>query len=397
MSTGTLPERGTTIDRESRRFKVCIATRAPFVGGAEVAAERLAFGLREKGHEVFFILGQQGTVRDRYERQGLRCIVLPLSLRDGRRPWRHFFGNRAVYNVLRRERPDVLHSNDLPTHQMVAKAARSLRIPRLCHHRFPFDGEAIDWFNTYGGERHLFVSRALMDEMCAASSALRDSSRDVLYDGLPLPSIPSNEDRRQARLRLALPPDRLLVLFAGQIIERKGVADLLRAWVRLGPEVVNQADLLIVGDDLQGNGAYRSEMERLATDLMCPARFVGFQKNVADWLIASDIAVVPSHVEPLGNASLEAMALARPVVGCNVGGIPEMIVAGETGLLVPPRSPEQLAAALHALLVDAGLRRRIGAASRRRCEQHFSLKTHVERIVYYYQDLCNKAKGIGRK
>lgn len=387
MSTAMLPEQSNRAERASRRLKVCLASRAPFVGGAEVAAERLALGLKEEGHEVFFILGQEGTVRDRYERQGLRCILLPLAFRDGRRPWRHFWGNRAVHKVLRRERPDVLHSNDLPTHQMVAKAARSLRIPRLCHHRFPFDGEAIDWFNTYGGERHLFVSRSLMDEMCAASSALRDSSREVLYDGLPLPSIPSDEDRRQARLRLALPLDRLLVLFAGQIIERKGVADLLRAWVRLESEVVNRAELLIVGDDLQGDGAYRSEMERLAADLMCPARFFGFQKNVADWLIASDIAVVPSHVEPLGNATLEAMALARPVVGCNVGGIPEMIVAGETGLLVPARDPESLAASLRTMLLDSSLRRRMGEAARQRCQSLFSLDTHVRAVLQEYARL----------
>jgi glycosyltransferase involved in cell wall biosynthesis len=226
--------------------------------------------------------------------------------------------------------------------------------------------------------------------MCAASSALRDSSREVLYDGLPLPSIPSDEDRRQARLRLALPLDRLLVLFAGQIIERKGVADLLRAWVRLESEVVNRAELLIVGDDLQGNGAYRREMERLAADLMCPARFVGFQKNVADWLIGADVAVVPSHVEPLGNATLEAMALARPVVGCNVGGIPEMIVSGETGLLVPPRDPESLAASLRSMLLDPSLRRRMGEAARQRCESMFSLDPHVYAVLKEYANLLTR-------
>ena len=78
-------------------------------------------------------------------------------------------------------------------------------------------------------------------------------------------------------------------------------------------------------------------MQGLAAVLGCPARFVGFRKDVPDWLTAADLAVVPSHVEPLGNATLEAMACGLPVVGSEVGGIPEMVVHEETGLLVPPR------------------------------------------------------------
>ena len=97
-------------------------------------------------------------------------------------------------------------------------------------------------------------------------------------------------------------------------------------------------------------------MESLARELKCPARFLGFQKDVNDWLLASDIAVVPSHSEPLGNATLEAMAVALPVIGSAVGGIPEMVVHEETGLLVPPHSPDQLAAAIGRLLCDPAAR-----------------------------------------
>src|SRR5206468_2258265 len=108
-------------------------------------------------------------------------------------------------------------------------------------------------------------------------------------------------------------------------------------------------------------GAYRGAMERLAGQLGCPVRFVGFQKNVGEWLLASDVAVVPSHVEPLGNATLEAMSYALPVIGGDVGGIPEMVLGGETGLLVPPQSPERLAEALARLIREPETRRQFGA------------------------------------
>jgi glycosyltransferase involved in cell wall biosynthesis len=215
----------------------------------------------------------------------------------------------------------------------------------------------------------------------------------VVYDGLPLPPEPTPAERLQARRQLGLPAERILVTFAGQIVYRKGVADLLHAWAALDPGLAGRVDLLVVGDDLQGKGEYRAAMERLAAELRCPARFVGFRKDVANWLLASDIAVVPSHVEPLGNATLEAMSYALPVIGGNVGGIPEMVVAEQTGLLVPPRAPPDLAAALARLLADEGLRQRLGRQARQRCREYFSLEAHARAALDEYAHVLMPRKG----
>jgi glycosyltransferase involved in cell wall biosynthesis len=377
-----------------RSLKICLASMAPFVGGAEVAAERLALGLRAAGHDVFLLLGRPGAVQERFEAAGLRCAVSPMCLTDKWTWPRYWLARRALARVLRRERPDVVHNNDLPTHQIVSDAARRLGAPRVCHHRFPFSGPATDWMNKFGAERHLFVSRALMDELCAGSARLTASPRSVVYDGLPLPPAPTPDAHCSARRRLGLPADGIIATFAGQIIERKGVADLIRAWALLDDATRRGAELVIVGDDVAGRGAYRAAMERLAAEVGCPARFVGFQKNVGDWLLASDVAAVPSHVEPLGNATLEAMAYALPVIGGDVGGIPEMIVHGQTGLLVPPRAPDRLAAALAQLLTDAPARRDFGAAGRRRCEDLFSLDAHTRSVLAEYRAALTAARGV---
>jgi glycosyltransferase involved in cell wall biosynthesis len=221
--------------------------------------------------------------------------------------------------------------------------------------------------------------------MCAHSARLATAPCQVVHDGLPLIVAPDAAARRAARIQLDLPSDKTLVLFAGQIIERKGVADLLRAWQQLPQPVRDRAELLIVGDDLQNSGAYRLEMQELAAQLNSPAKFFGFQSNVGQWLTAADVAVVPSHVEPLGNATLEAMAHALPLIGSDVGGIPEVIVHGETGLLVSPRDPEMLAVALERLLNSPEERRRLGEAGRLRCEMHFSIDAHVDKMVEQYR------------
>jgi glycosyltransferase involved in cell wall biosynthesis len=368
-------------------LKIVLASWAPFYAGAEVAALRLAQGLAEAGHQVTCIVGTEGELLQRLRQAGLECHYVPTRFTDKWRYWLYFAARRKLTSLLARLRPNVVHSNDLPTHQMVGDAARRLGLPRVCHHRWIFEGPAIDWLNKFGAERHLFVSQFLMDALCAASQRLAASPRAVVYDGLPLPPLPGDADRQAARVQLGLPPDKRLVLFAGQIIERKGVAEVLRAWHELAARWGPQAHLVLVGDDLENEGAYRRQMEQLARSLGLQVFFAGFQRNVPLWLTAADVVLVPSHAEPLGNATLEAMAHGRPVVGTRVGGIPEMVVDGQTGLLVPPRSPGALAAAIDRLLEDEPLRRRLGAAARTRCEALFSLKSHVASVVEQYRQV----------
>ncbi len=370
----------------NRKHKVCITSRAPYIGGAEMAAERLAMGLRDQGHEVVFLLGKRGQVMERYEAAGFRCHYFPVIYTSLRRFWRYYAARATLRSFFKREQIDVVHANDLPSAQIFFDAARGLNITRICHHRFLYDSSAIDWFNKFGAEKHIFVSQALMGDLCSRSKMLADSARAVIYDGLSLPPVALESDRQSTKAQLGLNAEQPTVLFAGQIIERKGVADLLQAWALL-KEKSGRApgELVIVGDDLAGQGAYRQEMESLGNLLNISPKFVGFQKNVDQWLAAADIAVVPSHVEPLGNATLEAMAHGLPVIGAHVGGIPEMVIHEKTGLLVPAKSPVPLAAAIARLLDDVALRQSLGAAARSRCETIFSLEAHTQAMLNQYE------------
>jgi glycosyltransferase involved in cell wall biosynthesis len=370
-------------------MRICLASWAPIHAGAEVAVERLAVGLREDGHDVSVILGTRDETFERMRNAALDVQYVPLAFTDKLHWWRYLRAQRELRRVLQEVQPDIMHANDLPTSQMVGEMARQLAIPTICHHRWIFAGSAIDWLNKFGAEQHLFVSQALMEALCASSAQLAASRNAVVYDGLPLPVTPSEADRTTARSKLRLPGDTAIVLFAGQIIERKGVADLLRAWQHVATTWPSPAELILVGDDLESAGQYRREMEELAGQLPCAPRFVGFQRNVADWITAADFCVVPSHVEPLGNATLEAMAHARPVIGTRVGGIPEMVSDVETGLLVPPHDPPALAAAIERLLRDSVLRASLGQAARKRCEASFSLRAHVDAIVGHYRNVLN--------
>ena len=124
--------------------------------------------------------------------------------------------------------------------------------------------------------------------------------------------------------------------------------------------------------------------------------FTGFRDDVNNAINALDIVAVPSTWnEPCSAVVQQAMALRKPVIGTRAGGTPEMVVEGETGLLVPPSDADALADAIAALAGDAFLRRRMGQAGRARVEQLFSLQVMTDKIEDLYRREYIKARGEG--
>ncbi|MGH7860542.1 MAG: glycosyltransferase family 4 protein, partial [Candidatus Binatia bacterium] len=119
-------------------------------------------------------------------------------------------------------------------------------------------------------------------------------------------------------------------------------------------------------------------------------RFLGYQQRVDDLMNELDVVVSASHVEPFGRTIIEAMACGKPVVATRVGGVPEIVVEGTTGLLVDPGAPRQLADAAERLLRDERLRSEMGANGRKRVIEDFSLESHVEAILAVYERLAER-------
>jgi glycosyltransferase involved in cell wall biosynthesis len=156
------------------------------------------------------------------------------------------------------------------------------------------------------------------------------------------------------------------VIYVGVLQRYKGVDVLLRAWRDVARDIPD-AQLTIVG-----NGPRRRELQRIVVNLGIGAN-VSFQEAVprselSHAIDASCLLVLPSRSEGLGRVVPEAMARARPVVGSNVGGIPEAIEDGVTGVLVPPENAEALASTLSGLLGDRVRLEAMGSAARERIE-----------------------------
>jgi glycosyltransferase involved in cell wall biosynthesis len=197
--------------------------------------------------------------------------------------------------------------------------------------------------------------------------------------------------RGQLRRRLGLAPEDFLVGFTGNLIERKGIATLVRAAARM-LEGGRSVDFVVLGRVPVGTSrSYLRGCERLVerSGIGDRFRFLGFTPDVRPAVADLDLLVLPSLQEPFGRSVIESMALGVPVVASDVGGIPEIIEDGVSGVLVPPGDDRALADAIRRLLDDDELRGRISAAGLRSVRERFD----VARLTRSIEQQLDEAVG----
>ena len=193
-------------------------------------------------------------------------------------------------------------------------------------------------------------------------------------------------EREALRAELDLPPHAPVLICVARFAPQKAHDVLLRAFAR-AREDEPELRLLLVGDDPFGDGRARAEALAGELQLGNAARFLGVRRDVPRLLAVSDVFVMSSLWEGFGLVFLEAMSAGLPVVATGVSGVPEVVVDGETGLLVPARDVLALSGALARATADPGLRGRLGAAGRARVRERFGLDRMVEETLAVYGSL----------
>jgi glycosyltransferase involved in cell wall biosynthesis len=363
---------------------------APFFSGAERALLVTLQALNGTGYVPHVLAGTPGEFVARVSEMGIECQVAGLKPLDRRRPMAGVLSIATVARAAKRSRASLVHSNEAPSFQPGGYAARLLGLPSVTHVRFPNGADGFNWFLRPGFSRALFVSHDLMNTALSQAPALFANRSEVLHDGVELQPAWPPDAVGHCREELGLPQDETVVALVGQVAEVKGIWEFVDA-ARLLMARGCRALFVVLGDDLKGEGAMRRAMESKVNELGLSSRFrfLGFRPDAPRLVQAFDIIAVPSHVEPLGNATLEAMAAGRPVIGSRVGGIPEMVVDGETGILVPPRDPATLAVAFERLITDVALRARMGESARRRAGEAFGVEAHGRRLAAIYDRLLD--------
>ena len=347
-------------------------------GGQEHRILAEAKAMRERGHRLLIACDPRGELQRRAAREGFRVFSLQFGRVRNFRVW------LKLRRVLRKMQVDILNTHSSLDSWVGLLAWRSLRRrPRLVRTRHLSTKVAPNW-----------PTRRLYQAPAAVITTSRDIS-ELLHQRLGVPwerlhAIPTGisltdfapqppDPTLAAHLRL---PTGAFVFGTVSVLRSwKGHLYLLEAFKRLVEERW-EVFLLIVGD-----GPYRPVIEEKVLDLELSqqVRLVGHQDRVPEYLALMDAVVLASYAnEGVPQALLQALAMAKPVVATQTGGIPEVVVPEETGLLVPPRDTRALAQAMFRLLQDATLQKDLGRWGRKVATARYSLEQMTDRVEEVY-------------
>jgi glycosyltransferase involved in cell wall biosynthesis len=295
---------------------------------------------------------------------------------------------------LRKQKFDIVHTHDLWSNLMGVPAARLAGVPAIVSSRR--DLAHFDW---YQGKRRAWLRRIqnLSGAVLANASPVRDAllAEDrfapakvhVIHNGIDIEKFRKGSERRNI-LFPNVGNAKLVVLVGNMHTDVKGHPRLIECAPRVVREFPNVRFVLV------GDGAQRSQFEQQVSSMGLAENFLflGSRADVPDILGACDIAVLPSRAEGLSNALLEYLAAGLPTIASRVGGNPELVQDGVSGLLVSPDS-EALGTALLKLLRDPELMRRFGERGREFVVQNFSFERLVREVDDLYIGLLREHGG----
>ena len=388
-------------DRSGERLRVVtLLDSIRCAGGAERLAARLAVGLDPSRFERILCFTRSPKPMDReaaaaVSEEALAAGVELLTLeRRGRMDLRAW---TKLWSFLRSRRVDILHTHLFGSNVWGTTIGRMAGVPVVVAHEHGWSFSGSVMRRVLDRElvaRHadllLAVSRDYRDKMISVEGI---SPSDVLFlpNGIPSPQTGGSD--RDVRAELGIPSGAPVIGTVAALRPEKALEVLLEAVVLIATEM-SQVRALIVGDGLE-----RGRLEALAAELGVTDQviFTGIRTDVPDVLEALDVAVCCSDYEGSPLSVLEYMEEAKPIVATRVGGVPDLIEDGVEGVLVEPRDPAALAAAVTAMLRDRSVAAELGAQARERRRAEFDIEVMVTRLEALYEDLYEAKRASGSR
>jgi glycosyltransferase involved in cell wall biosynthesis len=365
------------------------------VAGTEISTIRIARGLGgPEFQHLAFCTTEAPAVEALFRTGGFPTASYRSVDLSYRRPGPFLKASIQLARELRRRKVALVHCSDLMAGMRAAPAAKLARLPVICHIRNPEPVVSLhDRPLLHAVDHFVFVSRHAWERFGYTVSAQRGS---IIYDGIePIPI-----DRGAARHRLlsqfSLPSDSRLVGMVARLASQKDHATLIKAAARV-VSVDPTVRFVVVGDKT-GTEAFRQHYRTLARLVESEGVtehviFAGFRDDVPQVLSGLDVSVLATNFEGFGLVIVEAMAQGTPVIATDVGGVTEIIVDQETGLLHRLADDADLAAKIIGLLSDKTLAERLARAGHRLVADRFTIQRFTSNMASLYRRIIGFTHG----
>lgn len=394
------------------REKILYVITKSVWGGAQKYVFDLATNLPKDRFETAVVMGGNGVLSEKLEQAGIRAITLPILQERGGffEVVFSFINIRALFaliRIFRRERPDIIHLNSSKIGGLGGIAAFIFKllnffifkpVVAFTVHGWPFK-EARPWWQKIALWFLSWLSSLFHDKIILINTSdIHTAQRFIpkrklalIHNGIaPINFVPRKEARAFFAKKIGRPiaDDTILIGTNAELTPNKGLEYLFLALLKLSKSNFNNnyrsptsIISMIIGD---GNERLPLERRIASLGLRTITFLTGFIPDVARYLRGLDLFVLPSLKEGLPYTIMEAMAAGLAIAATNVGGIPDLISNGQEGLLVPPRNPEALGAALKKLIENEPQRNILGVRAREKVEKYFLLETMLAKTIKIY-------------
>jgi N-acetyl-alpha-D-glucosaminyl L-malate synthase BshA len=375
----------------------------PHLGGSGIMSMELAKELAKRGHNVYVVSYPGTNLTPSEERLGIQiCPVEMIGYPCFKaEPYSATFTSRIVNLYSEGIDIDIIHANYAITHGEAAITAKRIIERKGGRPKVVITSHGSD-VHTNG--HHSLLASSIEDTLeCAdaitfVSQALQDEAKtlfqlndygQVIYNFVDETKFKPSDHKTKSRARkeLSIPPQAVVVYHASNFREVKHTDILVETANELNKDN-HEIYFLMVGD-----GPFKTETEEKAREMYGLGDrmiFVGKQEDVKPYIHASDIGILPSKREAFGLSLLEVMACGLPVLGSNIGGIPEVISNHETGYLFDSDNVEEIAYYVRKLASDADLRKTMGNAARKKTLELFCRKRIVDTYENLYRRLVDR-------
>jgi len=346
------------------------------------------YHLSQRGHQVILVSPPEADINPRAKKLRIP-VVEDVSFASGWNPRQDIRDFLTLRRVIQEEGIQLVHTHGSKDSWAAALATRSISsqilVLRTRHNIFKVSRHPLNRLLYRQLTDHVVaISQHIMDSF-TADGFLPERRLSLIHTGVEVEQYQPGIDGSYIRAELDIPPDEPLIGTIASLIPHKGQAVLLEAAALMLQQGRPVNVLLVGGCHSTGRKPLEEQAQRLG--IGSRLRLQRFRQDIPQILAALDVFVLPSLQEGLGTAAIEALAMERPVVATRVGGIPDVIQDGVTGLLVPPGDPQSLAQAILRLLDNRELAQALARAGRKHIKREFTVQGMVDKTEALYYRL----------